>query len=316
MDSKQDKSRGLQVIVYLLFIVYALFTVQVILFKTIPITSIFKADTALRSVNLFPFHTIYGFFADESIGSDRMVTNVLGNIGIFIPLGLAAAYIGKSRTWGFKVAFVFSVSMAFEIIQYIFALGSSDIDDILLNCAGGVIGIALYKALMKSTPSGNQLLAAIIGFFLLAGIGGGVVTGVVDRSLLPFADQEMEYIDENKQIMTGVDESTADLFGDLTAAQTDAITLYNNPKYSMLKKTADTTEPGQENSTIPVGASTKIIIRHLASDQNKIISTYEEGTISSLVSIVESSPTAPTVRVWLDGDSKQAARMLLVNVLK
>ncbi|WP_445935254.1 VanZ family protein [Paenibacillus sp. FSL L8-0463] len=67
-------------------------------------------------MNLIPFHTIYRFFTDESIGSDRMVTNVLGNIGIFIPLGLAAAYIGKSRNWGFKFVFVFSVSIAFEII--------------------------------------------------------------------------------------------------------------------------------------------------------------------------------------------------------
>ncbi|GJM79889.1 hypothetical protein HMSSN139_23850 [Paenibacillus sp. HMSSN-139] len=40
-------------------------------------------------------------------------------------------------------------SLLLEIIQYVLALGSSDIDDVLLNTMGGVIGIGIYRWFRK-----------------------------------------------------------------------------------------------------------------------------------------------------------------------
>lgn len=38
----------------------------------------------------------------------------------------------------------FSVTLLYEVVQYIFAIGASDITDLLGNTLGGVIGIALF----------------------------------------------------------------------------------------------------------------------------------------------------------------------------
>jgi glycopeptide antibiotics resistance protein len=39
------------------------------------------------------------------------------------------------------------VSVAVEVLQGVFALGASDIDDVILNCLGGFIGILLVLLL-------------------------------------------------------------------------------------------------------------------------------------------------------------------------
>ncbi|WP_227858207.1 MULTISPECIES: VanZ family protein [unclassified Clostridioides] len=45
------------------------------------------------------------------------------------------------------------VSVGFESIQYILALGSSNIDDIILNLLGDIIGITIYINMNKLFPN-------------------------------------------------------------------------------------------------------------------------------------------------------------------
>lgn len=44
---------------------------------------------------------------------------------------------------------VILISMAVEILQYVFKVGATDIDDIILNGLGGFLGIMIYKILRK-----------------------------------------------------------------------------------------------------------------------------------------------------------------------
>ncbi|WP_054767802.1 VanZ family protein [Lysinibacillus parviboronicapiens] len=41
------------------------------------------------------------------------------------------------------------ISVAVEILQYLFKVGATDIDDIILNGLGGFLGIVIYKILCK-----------------------------------------------------------------------------------------------------------------------------------------------------------------------
>ncbi|AKG33941.1 VanZ family protein [Paenibacillus durus] len=315
MGFKLDRSRMLHIIFYLLFAAYALFAINIILFKTIPLRAIFAAQpVSLRSINIIPFHTI-GVYFTESMDIERALTNIFGNIVIFVPLGIFVSYIGMKRSLGFKACILLMTTLSFEILQYVFALGSSDVDDILLNFTGGLIGIAVYVVLSKIIHSPKHLLMAIVGFFLLAGISGIMVIWVADRSLLPFAATEMVYVDKNKQLIAGLDERTADLFGDLVSVKAGAITVYRNPKYNVTLETPQTSETRDEYSSIPYDASTKIIIRHISSVKDQLISRYDEGTASGLASILDSTDIVPTVRVWLPSDNKQAAQTLLISFM-
>ncbi|MDT3424943.1 glycopeptide antibiotics resistance protein [Paenibacillus forsythiae] len=309
----------LQFIFNLLFGAYALLAINIILFKTIPLTAIFTArPVSLRSINLIPFHTI-GVFFTEPMDIQRALTNICGNIVIFVPLGIFISYIGMKRSLGFKACILLMTALLFEILQYIFALGSSDVDDILLNFSGGLIGIAIYSVLSKIIKSRDYLLMAIVGFFLLAGISGALVIWKVDGSLLPFATTETVYVDQNKQLMAGLDERAADLFGELVSVKAGAITVYRNPKYNVTLETPQTSDQTSETkaeySRISYDASTKIIIRHISSVKDQLISRYEEGTATGLGSILDSTNIVPTVKVWLSSGNKQAAQTLLISFM-
>ncbi|HCH9115897.1 TPA: VanZ family protein, partial [Salmonella enterica] len=43
-----------------------------------------------------------------------------------------------------KFAFVLVLSLTFEIIQFIFAIGATDITDVITNTVGGFLGLKLY----------------------------------------------------------------------------------------------------------------------------------------------------------------------------
>ena len=39
------------------------------------------------------------------------------------------------------------ISAVVEVLQYIFAVGSADIDDVILNTVGGLIGVSLFRVM-------------------------------------------------------------------------------------------------------------------------------------------------------------------------
>lgn len=72
-------------------------------------------------------------------------TNTLGNIALFMPLGAVLVVLGKGRRhWALNAlgatVLGFIVSLTIEVTQYVFALGYSDIDDLVCNTLGAALG--------------------------------------------------------------------------------------------------------------------------------------------------------------------------------
>ena len=107
------------------------------------IDTVFFARDARRSINLIPF---------DMIAEQGFTLNVWGNILMFIPLGLYFADLMKKFRFWKVLGYIIGTSLGIEVMQYIFKRGASDIDDLLLNTAGGLIGIFIYlvfKAIFK-----------------------------------------------------------------------------------------------------------------------------------------------------------------------
>ncbi|MDR2360718.1 MAG: VanZ family protein [Oscillospiraceae bacterium] len=82
------------------------------------------------------------------------VTNVLGNVALFVPFGFLLPLSMKIKQ-GFVILYGFVFSLAIEIAQY--PLGRwSDIDDLWLNTLGAVIGLLLYTALRFAAPKFSE----------------------------------------------------------------------------------------------------------------------------------------------------------------
>ncbi|MCO6394942.1 MULTISPECIES: VanZ family protein [Corynebacterium] len=67
-----------------------------------------------------------------------------GNIAFFIPVGVLAYVAFRDARWA--VLFGFGLSLAVETGQYIFSLGYSDIDDLLMNTVGTLVGVGIARA--------------------------------------------------------------------------------------------------------------------------------------------------------------------------
>ncbi len=71
--------------------------------------------------------------------------NLVGNIVVFVPFGFLFPHIkenGKKFLVLFFNAFVFILGI--EVFQMFSAFGAFDVDDILLNCLGAILGWSFY----------------------------------------------------------------------------------------------------------------------------------------------------------------------------
>lgn len=117
------------------FILYILCLFQVVTFQDVVNWS---------SNNFVPFQEILRY----DIGSRLFFRNVLGNMILFLPYGFFASFYLKLK----KVSSIFCLtliaSVSIETMQL--AIGRVfDVDDIILNLLGGMIGFGIYYILDK-----------------------------------------------------------------------------------------------------------------------------------------------------------------------
>ena len=102
---------------------------------------------------LIPFTSTKEFIevirAHESIGAVwHSVKNLLGNIIMFVPLGIFLPVLFKGlRRYGYFFITVFTAIAAAEIIQYLTRLGSCDVDDVIFNTVGATIGFIVCRVI-------------------------------------------------------------------------------------------------------------------------------------------------------------------------
>ena len=98
--------------------------------------------TAIHSTNFMPFREILRY----EIGSSGFYKQVIGNIVLFIPFGYFMTSYCNIKNLG-TISLVSLLSSAvIEIVQY-FIGRSFDVDDLILNVVGGIIGFLLYISL-------------------------------------------------------------------------------------------------------------------------------------------------------------------------
>lgn len=76
---------------------------------------------------------------------------LLGNIGMFMPIGFFTALLWRKNRWWKSVWIGFLSSFAVEFIQF-FIGRSTDIDDIILNTTGALLGYWCYYILRLLFP--------------------------------------------------------------------------------------------------------------------------------------------------------------------
>ena len=101
----------------------------------------------LLRVNLIPFRTVYEYIdkiTNNRINLDTAITNLIGNIIVFLPMGaFLPCLFHKMRCFKKTVLTVFFVVLGIELLEIILAMGAFDIDDFIFNLGGAMIGYAV-----------------------------------------------------------------------------------------------------------------------------------------------------------------------------
>jgi glycopeptide antibiotics resistance protein len=115
-----------------LLALYLLILLWLVLFKfSIHVSSVLDQT---RSLNLIPF-----------AGTSRVnLKQVVYNFVVFIPLGLLLSVNLKRATFWQKLALVLTLSVACETVQFVFAIGATDITDVITNTSGSFLGLLAY----------------------------------------------------------------------------------------------------------------------------------------------------------------------------
>ena len=107
-----------------------------------------------RSLNLIPFAA--PSIVNGKINYGEMIYNCV----FFIPFGLLLNLNFKKVRYLNKLILIIIFSITAESIQYIFAIGATDITDVITNTLGGFLGLKLYD--FSSTYINNKKFDTII----------------------------------------------------------------------------------------------------------------------------------------------------------
>ena len=106
-----------------------------------------------QSFNLIPLRTIRGYFlilGREDAAAEAFrpyaVTNFLGNLLAFLPLGLFLPLLFRRqrRFWLFLLTAALCIAFV-ELLQLLSRRGALDVDDLLLNLPGAILGWLLWR---------------------------------------------------------------------------------------------------------------------------------------------------------------------------
>lgn len=137
--------------VKLIFFIYLLVVIKVIIFKypleqLKEIASTWEKGVVLEGLdtaNFTLFKTIR-MYIDYSYMLNSF-ENLVGNIVVFIPFGFLLPYVLKwGRNFFVMLVNAFLFVLGIEVFQLFSAFGAFDVDDILLNCLGAVLGYLFY----------------------------------------------------------------------------------------------------------------------------------------------------------------------------
>ncbi len=108
-------------------------------------------EEVIDKLNLIPFNKITETQNVISRGIwSYFIVEVLGNIGMFIPIGFALPMLWKryEKLWVTALTCL-AASLFIELVQLITPLRATDVDDLIMNTLGGIIGYLIYLLIRR-----------------------------------------------------------------------------------------------------------------------------------------------------------------------
>lgn len=115
-------------------------------------------NLTMRSLNLIPFY----YDSKSSIH----LREVLYNILVFVPAGFYFSALFSKTNVKYAPAAAAGISLSFEILQWVFSIGASDITDLITNTLGGYCGMLLFVAMGRIAGRHRMKIINTLGIII------------------------------------------------------------------------------------------------------------------------------------------------------
>lgn len=142
LNMEGNKLRYLICIIYFSGLIYVVFLSEFRWVKQIPLNS---------RLHIIPLYSKYRFLKDTHLTWEVCLfyLEMIGNILMFFPFPFCLKLVTNYIKHIHIVIFGIAISLAIECVQFIFGIGVADIDDLILNTLGILVGLLFIKFIKK-----------------------------------------------------------------------------------------------------------------------------------------------------------------------
>lgn len=162
MANNKGRNKVLNFMFWIMFIFYLLMVLDVLFLR---------GGLNNRNVNLIPFKSISeGIDVYDGIRYRLIDIQIWANVLMFVPAGIYRMIFNKKNSKFKAFINIAIISVLAEIVQYVLAIGVTDIDDVILNSLGGLIGIIIYSLLKMIFKTRERTKTAVAWTSSIIGI--------------------------------------------------------------------------------------------------------------------------------------------------
>ena len=157
----------------LILLAYIALLIKVMVFKDIPTIHIgqlmlnFAGTDTGHGPNFVPFTTIVPYL----LGSKGLIIggiNIVGNIALLVPLGFLLPFVYPKITWKKSLLIAIASGLSIETMQTVLRVGIFDIDDVILNALGVMLGYGAFILFSKWVREKKYLRILIAAMVVIA----------------------------------------------------------------------------------------------------------------------------------------------------
>ncbi len=105
-------------------------------------TVFFRWSKGAVEYSFIPFWSYRDYF--NGVNDKLLVENIM-NVVVFVPVGLLIGAAYRAMTWKKVIEIGICLSVGIEVMQFVFRKGFSEVDDVMHNTLGCMIGYEIYR---------------------------------------------------------------------------------------------------------------------------------------------------------------------------
>ncbi|MFM7839826.1 MAG: VanZ family protein [Chitinophagaceae bacterium] len=173
-----------------ILIAYSALLIKIMVLKDVPLIRVGMlrlnfGGTLEGTPNFIPFKTIGPYLLGDK-GWIIAGINLVGNIILLVPVGFLLPFVYRKFNWKIILPLAAATGLIIEGAQVLLHVGIFDIDDVLLNGVGVLVGFWTYFAFQKLRRSRLARPVAIAGFLLVLSSGIFIAYSFITDHQLPF----------------------------------------------------------------------------------------------------------------------------------